>query len=71
MRDMKTTDHFVSLYPQFCNPARPILASVLTFPEGSAASYLGWNCFPRNLSVSQHRERSLGEWVCEPSCVLL
>lgn len=39
-RDMKTIDPFVSIYPHFCNPARPNLAPVLTFPEGNAISYL-------------------------------
>jgi len=39
-RDMKTIDPFVSISPHFCNPARPNLASVLTFPEGNAVFYL-------------------------------
>lgn len=62
-RDMKTIDPFVSVSPHFCNPARPNLASVLTFPEGSTFFYLAWDCFPRNQYVSWHRERFFGEWV--------
>lgn len=62
-RDIKTIDPFVSISPHFCNPARPNLVSVLTFPEGSAVFYLDWDCFPRNQYVSWHRERFLGEWV--------
>lgn len=39
-RNMKTIDPFVSISPHFCNPARPNLASVLTFPESSEVFYL-------------------------------
>lgn len=70
-RDMKTIDPFVSIYPRFCNPARPNLAPVLTFPEGNAISYLAWNSFPRNLYGRWGRDRNPGEWVCELSCAVL
>lgn len=69
-RDMKAIDPFVSISPHFRSPARPNLASVLTFPEGNAVFYLAWNCFPRNSYVSWRRERFLGEWVCELGSVV-
>lgn len=65
-RDVKTIDPFVSLSPHFRSPARPNLASVLTFPEGKSFTWLE-TVFPEtHMSAGTGRdfwENGCASWV--------